>query len=101
MGMPIDKYPWPPLDYTQIPEIESCGLCGKPMEILRVNSNVCFWVHNPEDAEKCKAPIAFKTSFTRGVREFLDHKLSQLEKNIAKAKRPCDKGEEKRASANS
>lgn len=82
----VNRFPWQPLDYTQIPEQETCGLCNKPMYLLKVNPHVCFWVHRGEDIRKCKAPIAFKTSFTHGLKAFLEEKERELAKQIAKGK---------------
>lgn len=84
--MPVKQLAWKPLDYSKLPIVESCGLCEQPMHLLKVNEHVCFWVHDPVDAKKCKAPIAFKTSFTHGVKEFLQNKLEGLKENVEKGR---------------
>lgn len=87
----VNKFPWAPLDYAKIPEVEDCGICGKPMYLLKVNQHVCFWVHRGADIKACRAPIAFKTSFTHGLREFIEQKEKELKKQIAKGRVCNDK----------
>lgn len=82
----MNDFPWEPLDYTKIPEVTPCGICDKPMYLLKVNKHVCFWVHKGEDIRKCKAPIAFKTSFTHGMKEWLKAKEEGLKKQIEKGR---------------
>lgn len=77
-----NKFPWQPLDYTKIPIVVNCDVCTQPMHLLRINDHVCFWVHLGPEMKKCPAPIAFKTSFTHGLKEFLENKEKELKNQI-------------------
>lgn len=38
---------------TRAPPTKTCGLCGEPLHLLKVNDCVCFWVHKGDSIRIC------------------------------------------------
>jgi hypothetical protein len=79
------------------PETLTCKMCGGVLHQVAVNPYVCFWIHYPDEAEKCarannvfhKPVIATSHNYTYNrIQELWNEKVESKNVSCATDKRP-------------